>query len=189
MSDKDIQSILHEQRRFEPDPAFTAAARIGPDELQALQEKANVDHEGFWCDLAREEIEWHKPFTKGLDESNAPNYAWFADGELNVSYNCLDVHLAQRADKTAIIFEGEAGDIRRLSYSELHAEVCRFANGLKSLGVGRGDRVIIYMPMVPEAVISMQACARIGAVHSVVLADFQQALYAIVLKMRARPAW
>ena len=123
-------------------------------------------------ELARSTCIGSKPFTVALDDSKAPNYRWFTDGELNVSWNCLDVHLAERGDKTAIIFEGEPGDTRTLSYRELHAEVCRFANALQSLGVGSGDRVVIYMPMVPEAVIAMQACARIGAIHSVVFGGF-----------------
>ena len=103
---------------------------------------------------------------------NAPNYRWFTDGQLNVSHNCLDVHLRERGEKIAIIFEGEPGDVRKLTYAELHSEVCRFANALKALGIGHGDRVIIYMPLIPEAVIAMQACARIGAVHSVVFGGF-----------------
>src|SRR5476651_2666486 len=137
-----------------------------------MRRKAATDHVGFWADLARKSLYWHKPFTVTLDDSKAPNYRWFPDGELNVSWNCLDIHLEARGDKTAIVFEGEAGDVRRLSYRELHGEVCRLANALKQLGIGRGDRVVIYMPMVPEAVIAMQACARIGAVHSVVFGGF-----------------
>ena len=137
-----------------------------------MRRRAASDHVGFWGDLARKSLYWHKPFTVTLDDSKAPNYRWFPDGELNVSWNCLDVHLEARGDKSAIIFEGEAGDVRHLSYRDLHTEVCRLANGLKQLGIGRGDRVVIYMPMVPEAVIAMQACARIGAVHSVVFGGF-----------------
>jgi len=137
-----------------------------------MRRHAAADHVGFWAELARQSLQWHKPFTITLDDSAAPNYQWFPDGELNVSHNCLDVHLAARGNKAAIIFEGEAGDVRTLSYRDVYAEVCRLANGLKSLGVGRGDRVVIYMPMIPEAVIAMQACARIGAVHSVVFGGF-----------------
>jgi acetyl-CoA synthetase len=122
--------------------------------------------------LAVAEINWHRPFTIPLDDSRAPNYRWFTDGQLNVSYNCLDVHLETRADKVAIIFEGEPGDIRKLTYAQLHEAVCQFGNALKNQGVGRGDRVIIYMPLIPEAVVAMQACARIGAVHSVVFGGF-----------------
>ena len=134
--------------------------------------KAQHDHVGFWKDLGLAEIDWHRPFTTTLDEAEAPNYRWFTDGQLNVSHNCLDVHLRERGAKTAIIFEGEPGDVRKLTYAELHGEVCRFANALKSLGVGLGDRVVIYMPLIPEAVTAMYACARIGAVHSVVFGGF-----------------
>jgi acetyl-CoA synthetase len=172
MSDKNIKSILLEERSFPPAPAFTARARIKPADLAALRVRASADYEGFWCQLAAEELAWHRPFTVGLDDSRAPNYRWFADGQLNASYNCLDVHLEERGHTTAIIFEGEPGDVRRLSYRELHAEVCRFANSLRALGVGRGDRVIIYLPLVPEAIVAMQACNRIGAIHSVVFGGF-----------------
>jgi len=169
---QNIESTLHENRTFPPPPAFAARARLRAAEVAELRRHAAADHVGFWGDLARKSLHWHKPFTITLDDSRAPNYQWFPDGELNVSWNCLDVHLAARGHKTAIVFEGEAGDVRRLSYRELHAQVCRLANGLKSLGVVRGDRVVIYMPMIPEAVVAMQACARIGAVHSVVFGGF-----------------
>ena len=168
-----IESILQEDRLFQPSEEFSSKARIqSRADLDALRKKAEEDHEGFWADLAREELDWHKPFETILDDSNAPHFKWFSDGEINVSYNCLDRNLATRGDKTAIIFEGEKGDVRHISYSELHQHVCRFANGLKSLGIGNGDRVVIYMPMVPEAAIAMQACARIGAIHSVVFGGF-----------------
>ena len=172
MSDKSIDSILTENRVFPPSEAFTATARLKPADVEALYKEAEADHEAYWARLAREELEWSTPFEQVLDDSNAPNYKWFADGSLNVSYNCLDHNLAERADKTAIVFEGEGGDKRNLTYRELTQQVCRFANGLKSQGIGKGDRVIIYMPMVPEAVIAMQACARIGAIHSVVFGGF-----------------
>jgi acetyl-CoA synthetase len=172
MNDKSISSLLTETRVFPPSSEFTSKARLKPEDLSALYKEAEDNHEGYWARLARDEIQWHKPFTEVLDASDAPNYRWFADGELNVSYNCLDVHLATQPDKTAIIFEGEGGDKRRLTYSELTRDVCRFANALKDQGVAKGDRVVIYMPMVPEAVIAMQACARIGAVHSVVFGGF-----------------
>ena len=167
-----IESVLHERRVFEPPAAFVARAGIGRAQLDALHAKAAEDYIGFWSELALAEIAWQKAFTIPLDDSDAPNYRWFIDGELNVSHNCLDVHLGERAGKTAIIFEGEPGDVRRLTYGELHAEVCRFANALKAQGIGKGDRVVIYMPLVPEAIIAMQACARIGAVHSVVFGGF-----------------
>src|ERR1700678_871097 len=172
MAEKDIQSVLQEDRVFAPSARFRKAAALEADELQAMYAKAERDHVGFWADLARAEIDWQKPFTVSLDADRAPNYRWFTDGRLNVSHNCLDVNLRERGDKTAIVSEGEPGDVRKLTYAELHREVCRFANALKVAGIGRGDRVVIYMPLIPEAVIAMQACARIGAVHSVVFGGF-----------------
>jgi acetyl-CoA synthetase len=172
MANRNIESALLESRTFQPPLDFTARARIKPSDLEALHAAAAADHVGFWADQARRELVWHEPFTVALDDSNAPNFRWFTDGRLNVSFNCLDVHLAERGDKTAIIFEGEPGDTRRLSFRELHGEVCRLANALKSQGVRQGDRVVIYMPLIPEAVIAMQACARIGAIHSVVFGGF-----------------
>jgi len=172
MSEKNIKSILQEERTFAPPAAFTARARIKPADLEALHRRAREDHVGFWADLARQELKWHVPFTRALDDSRAPNFRWFTDGKLNASVNCLDVHLAERGHKTAVIFEGEPGDVRRLSYRELHAEVCRFANALKAQGIKRGDRVIIYMPLVPEVLVAMHACNRIGAIHSVVFGGF-----------------
>jgi acetyl-CoA synthetase len=169
---KNIESVLQEVRRFPPPADFAARAQLKAADIEALRARAAADHVGFWAELAREALHWQRPFTRTLDDSAAPNYRWFTDGLLNASWNCIDVHLGTHGHKTAIIFEGEPGDERRLSYRELHAEVCRFANGLKSLGVGRGDRVVIYLPMVPEAVIAMQACARIGAIHSVVFGGF-----------------
>jgi imidazoleglycerol phosphate synthase cyclase subunit len=142
------------------------------DAYRALCSKAESDYEGFWADLARQHISWHKPFSRILDESQAPFYKWFDDGMLNVSYNCIDRHLATRGDKTALIFEADDGSVTKVTYKELHARVCQFANGLKSLGVGQGDRVVVYMPMSIEAVVAMQACARIGAIHSVVFGGF-----------------
>jgi len=167
-----IQSVLLEERSFAPSRAFTARARIKPADAAALRKRAAEDYVGFWADLAAQELTWQTPFKVTLDESQAPNYRWFSDGELNASFNCLDVHLNERGDKTAVIFEGEPGDVRRLSYRELHAEVCRFANALKARGVERGDRVIIYMPLVPEILVAMHACNRIGAIHSVVFGGF-----------------
>jgi acetyl-CoA synthetase len=172
MAQKDIQSVLQEDRVFRPSAQFSDRATLKAGELLGMYAKAQHDHVGFWKDLGLAEIDWHRPFTTTLDEAKAPNYRWFTDGQLNVSHNCLDVHLRERGAKTAIIFEGEPGDVRKLSYAELHGEVCRFANALKSLGVGLGDRVVIYMPLIPEAVIAMYACARIGAVHSVVFGGF-----------------
>jgi len=175
MQSGDIESVLRESRSFAPSASFLAGARLQPAEVDQLRREAAADHNGFWAGQARTQLQWHKPFTVTLDDSTAPNYRWFPDGQLNVSFNCLDVHLARGADATAIIFEGEPGDCRRLTYRELHAAVCRLANALLSLGIRSGDRVVIYLPMVPEAVIAMQACARIGAVHSVVFGGFSAA--------------
>ena len=172
MAQKDIQSVLQEDRVFPPSAQFREAATLKAGEVQAMYAKAAHDYVGYWADLAKADIDWHRPFTVSLDDARAPNYRWFADGQLNVSHNCLDVHLRERGEKTAIVFEGEPGDVRRLTYAELHRDVCRFANALKDLNVERGDRVVIYMPLIPEAVIAMQACARIGAVHSVVFGGF-----------------
>jgi acetyl-CoA synthetase len=172
MAQKDIQSVLQEDRVFPPSAQFLKGAMLKAGELQAMYVKAEHDYVGFWADLARTEIDWHRPFTVSLDGSQAPNYRWFTDGQLNVSHNCLDVNLRERGDKPAIVFEGEPGDVRTLTYAELHGEVCRFANALKALRIRPGDRVVIYLPLIPEAVIAMQACARIGAVHSVVFGGF-----------------
>jgi acetyl-CoA synthetase len=169
---KDLDSTLLEGRRFAPEPQFAARARLKADELQRLRRDAAADPQAFWADHARRELLWHRPFTRVLDESRAPNFEWFADGQLNVAYNCLDVHLRDRGHKTALVFEGEPGDSRRVSYQELHAEVCRAGNALRALGVRSGDRVVIYMPLVPEIIVAMFACARIGAVHSVVFGGF-----------------
>jgi acetyl-CoA synthetase len=172
MVQKDIQSVLQEDRVFPPSNAFVRQATLKADELQRMHDKAAGDYVGFWADLAKAEIAWKRLFTVPLDDSRAPNFRWFTDGQLNVSHNCLDVHLATRGDKVAVIFEGEPGDVRKLTYAQLHQEVCQFANALKAQGIGRGDRVVIYMPLIPEAIVSMQACARIGAVHSVVFGGF-----------------
>ena len=169
---KNLNSVLQERRRFAPAPQFVAQAQLKADELQRLRQQAAADPQAFWAEHARRELAWHRPFTRALDESRAPNFEWFADGQLNVSYNCLDVHLRDRGHKTALVFEGEPGDSRRLSYQELHAEVCRAANALRALGVRSGDRIVIYMPLVPEIIVAMFACARIGAVHSVVFGGF-----------------
>lgn len=172
MSSDKIASVLTETRVFPPSAAFSAKARLDAGKLAALRAEAEQDHVGFWANLAKKNLGWQTPFTQALDDSKAPNYRWFADGKLNASANCLDRHLLAKGDKIAIRFEGEKGDTRNYTYKQLHAEVCKLANGLKSLGVGKGDRVVIYMPMAPEAVIAMQACARIGAIHSVVFGGF-----------------
>ncbi len=175
MSAQDIDSILKEDRQFEPPAEFVRNAQWPADKLADLYARAEADHEGFWCELARENLSWHTPFTKGLEAQDAPHYRWFSDGKLNVSYNCIDRHLDTRGEQIAIRFEGEPGDTRNLTYRQLHGEVCRFANALKALGARKGDRVVIYMPMVAEAVVAMQACARIGAIHSVVFGGFSAA--------------
>ncbi len=172
MSSQNIKSVLIEERLFTPSPEFVEKARLKAADIEKLRAEAASDYTGFWARQARSELRWHKPFSVTLDESSAPNYRWFTDGELNVSYNCLDVHLEERGHKTAVTFVGEPGDVRHVSYRELHADVCRFANALDSLGVQRGDRVVIYMPMTPEAIVAMHACARIGAIHSVVFGGF-----------------
>lgn len=173
MANKNIKSLLQEERLFKPSDEFVRKARINtPEQLEALYQQADEDHEAFWAKLAKDEISWQIPFNSTLDSSAAPHFRWFYDGRLNVSYNCIDRHLDKKADKTAIVFEGEQGDTVHISYRDLYTRVCRFANGLKSLGIKKGDRVVIYMPMVPEATIAMQACARIGAIHSVVFGGF-----------------
>ena len=169
-----IESVLQETRVFDPPASFVKQANIaGMDAYRALCAEAEQDYEGFWARLAHEHLVWHKPFTKVLDESNAPFYKWFEDGELNASYNCLERNLENgNADKVAIIFETDDAKVTRITYRELHARVCRFANGLKALGIKKGDRVVIYMPMSVEGIVAMQACARIGATHSVVFGGF-----------------
>ncbi|QDD64007.1 acetate--CoA ligase [Herbaspirillum seropedicae] len=170
----DIETFKQENRVFAPPAELVKHAAIsGMDAYQALNAEFAKDYEGTWARLAKDNLKWHKPFTQTLDESNAPFYKWFADGQVNVSYNCLDVNLENgNADKTAVIFESDDGKVTRVSYRELHQKVCQFANGLKSLGIKKGDRVVIYMPMSVEGVAAMQACARIGATHSVVFGGF-----------------
>jgi len=169
---EEIMSVLDEHRQFAP-PA-QADARFGSlEDYRALCRRFSTDMEGTWRDLAREHLNWHKDFFQVLDRTDAPFFRWFADGTLNVSENCLDRHVeAGLGERTAIIWEGEPGEVRRISYAELLAEVCRAANVMKELGVEAGDRVVIYMPMIAEAAIAMLACTRIGATHSVVFGAF-----------------
>ncbi len=169
-----IESVLHENRVFNPSPEFVAQANIsGMDAYKALCAEAEADYEGYWGKLAKEHLVWKTPFTTVLDESNAPFYQWFPDGKLNASYNCLDKNVeAGLGDKVAIIFEADKGEVTRITYKELLARTAQFANALKNLGVKKGDRVIIYLPMSIEGVVAMQACARIGATHSVVFGGF-----------------
>lgn len=161
---------------FHPvDPAFAATARIRKDDYERMYARSVQDPEGFWKDMSQR-LDWIVPPTKIKNVSFDPAdlyIRWYEDGQLNVSANCLDRHLEKRGDKTAIIFEGDdPGETRSLTYRELHAEVCKFANTLKNLGIAKGDRVVIYLPMIPEAAVAMLACARIGAVHSVVFGGF-----------------
>ena len=169
-----IESVLVENRVFPPSAATMQAARIsGMGAYDALCAEAARDFEGFWARLARDHVVWSKPFTRTLDESNVPFYKWFDDGELNASANCLDKHMGTPVEhKTAVITEADDGTVTRTSYRELLTRVSQFANALKAEGVTKGDRVLIYMPMTLEGVIAMQACARIGATHSVVFGGF-----------------
>ncbi|MEJ7668014.1 MAG: acetate--CoA ligase [Casimicrobiaceae bacterium] len=168
-----IESVLQETRVFTPPEAFVRQANIsGMDAYKKLCVEAERDFEGFWARLARENLLWHKAFRQTLDESDAPFYRWFSDGELNASHNCLDRHLKTQPDKVAIIFEADDGAVSRITYRALYHDVCRFANALTKLGIKTGDRVLIYMPMSVQAVVAMQACARIGATHSVVFGGF-----------------
>ena len=169
-----IESVLQERRIFPPSAKASAGAAIsGMDAYKALTSEAERDYEGFWARLARETLSWHKPFETVLDESNPPFYKWFEDGEINASYNCIDRHVeAGNGAKKAIIFEADDGTVVNVTYQDLLQRVCRFANALKKRGVKKGDRVVIYMPMSIEGVVAMQACARIGATHSVVFGGF-----------------
>jgi len=172
MTQDNIQSTLHEERQFPPSTEFTNGSALSSSKVNELNLQAKGDNKEFWAKQARTEIDWHTPFETTLDSSNAPFYRWFPDGKLNASYNCLDRQLEKNGEKKAIIFEGDAGDVQEITYTQLHARVCTFANALKAQGISQGDRVIIYMPMIAEAVIAMQACARIGAIHSVVFGGF-----------------
>ncbi|WP_037606944.1 acetate--CoA ligase [Streptacidiphilus rugosus] len=166
-----LSNLLHEGRRFAPPAAFAEHANLRADAYQA----ARADRLGFWAEQARR-LDWEREWDQVLDWSGAPFARWFTGGRLNVAYNCVDRHVeAGHGDRIALHFEGEPGDRRSVSYAELHGEVCRAANALTELGVRAGDRVAIYMPMIPEAVVAMLACARIGAPHSVVFAAFSPA--------------
>ena len=173
MSGDAIQSVLQEDRQFPPPEAFSADAHISSEEqYQEMWQRAKDDPDGFWGELARENLDWFEPFEQ-VSEGAMPDTKWFTGGKLNVTHNCLDRHLENwRKNKAAIIWEGEPGDTRVLRYQDLHREVCRFANVLKQLGIEAGDRVTLYMPMIPELAIAMLACARIGAVHSIIFGGF-----------------
>ncbi|MBS1835736.1 MAG: AMP-binding protein, partial [Acidobacteria bacterium] len=159
---------------YPPAPEFTAQANVkGMDGYRELYAAAAADPEKFWADFATANIDWAAPWTQVLDWSNPPFAKWFVGAKLNVAHNCLDRHLStDRRDKVAILFEGEPGDSRSITYAELHKLVCRFANVLKGRGLKQGDRAIIYMPMIPEAAVAMLACARLGVIHSVVFGGF-----------------
>jgi acetyl-CoA synthetase len=173
MSEATIESVLHEDRKFPPGEEFARNAHIKNfEEYQALYDKAKADPQAFWSELAEKELHWFDKWSQVLDWQ-PPFAKWFVGGKINISYNCIDRHLTTwRRNKAAIIWEGEPGDSRTITYDQLHREVCQFANSLKQLGVQKGDVVGIYMPMIPEAAIAMLACARIGAPHSVVFGGF-----------------
>jgi len=170
----EIESILVENRVFPPPADLVKQANVsGMEGYQALCDEAKRDPDAFWARLANENLVWAKPFTQVLDESRAPFYKWYPDGRMNVSANCLDKHLGTPAEnRTAIIFEADDGQVTKVTYKELHARVSQFANALKSLGYQAGERAIIYLPMSIEAVVAMQACARLGIIHSVVFGGF-----------------
>ena len=173
MSEATIESILQEKRLFSPSAEFSREAHIKSlEDYQQLYDKAKADPQQFWASLAETELHWFQKWDTVLDWQ-PPFAKWFVGGKINISYNCIDRHLTTwRRNKAALIWEGEPGDSRTLTYAQLHREVCQFANVLKQLGVKKGARVGIYMPMIPEAAIAMLACARIGAAHSVVFGGF-----------------
>ena len=164
-------SILNSKLYF-PSAEFVQQANLQQPEYDLLCKKANDDYLAFWQDLARDKITWQSPFTSVLNQSNAPFYKWFEGGMLNVSYNCIDRHLDSMSDKIAFICETDDGVSTTITYAKLHEKVCQFANALKSIGIGYGDRVILYMPHSIDAIIAMQAIARIGAIHCVVFGGF-----------------
>src|SRR5262245_43815607 len=170
-----IESTLKEKRCFAPDAKFAKQANLGPADYKAWTKEAQKSPEKFWARMARENVHWFAPWKKTL-EWKPPFAKWFVGGKTNVSFNCLDRHLegenAWRKNKAAIIWEGEPGDERVLTYADLHREVCKFAGVLRARGVQKGDRVVLYMPLVPELAIAMLACARIGAVHSIIFGGF-----------------
>ncbi|MEN8040760.1 MAG: acetate--CoA ligase [Actinomycetota bacterium] len=168
MADSGIENLLQEERLFPPEGDFTAQANAQAE----LYDEADADFEAYWKRQALERVSWFKEPTEALDDSNAPFFTWFADGELNMTYNCLDRHLETGGDKVAYHWVGEPGDSRTITYQQLSDDVNKFANGLRSLGVEKGDRVAIYMGMVPELAVAMLACARIGAAHSVIFGGF-----------------
>ncbi len=175
MNNQNIESVLQEARKFEPSAEFIEKSNFKSlQEYQDLRERSLEEPEKFWADLAQSQLHWFKQWEKVLDWQ-PPIAKWFVGGKLNISYNCLDRHLhSWRKNKAAIIWEGEPGDSRVITYAQLHREVCQFANALKQLGASKGDRIAIYMPMIPEAAIAMLACARIGAAHTVIFGGFSR---------------
>src|SRR5262245_37485849 len=171
-SDQNITSVLKEHRLFPPPAQFTAQAHIKAADFDRWSKQAQADPTGFWAEHAKRLLTWFKPWDQTLIWKE-PHARWFEGGLINASFNCLDRHLSgPRKNKAAIIWEGEPGDSRVLTYQQLHREVCQFANVLKKIGIKSGDRVTIYLPMIPEAAIAMLACARIGATHSVIFGGF-----------------
>ncbi|MDE0709803.1 MAG: AMP-binding protein, partial [bacterium] len=169
MAERTIENLLQEDRIFRPSPAFAEQANAQP----GIHEQAAADPVAYWETQARNRVTWFREPTVLLDDSNPPFFKWFTDGELNMSYNCLDRHIeAGQGGKVAYYWEGEPGDERAITYQDLYEDVCRFANGLRSIGVRKGDRVAVYMGMVPELAVAMLACARIGAAHSVIFGGF-----------------
>jgi len=168
-----IESVNKEDRVFNPSDEIVKNANVsGMKSYDALVNKFKNDYQGTWSELAKELLIWNKPFTKILNDEDAPFYKWFEDGKINASYNCLDRHLKTQPNKTAIIFEADDGKVTSVTYLNLYEKVCQFANGLKSLNLKVGDRVIVYLPMSIEAVVAMQACARLGLIHSVIFGGF-----------------
>ncbi|MFN3158818.1 MAG: acetate--CoA ligase [Rubinisphaera brasiliensis] len=167
-----IESVMHEERRFPPPAEFTPRVSFKTEaEYQQAWDRAKDDPAGFWGELANEHLTWNEPFKETMS-GEMPETKWFQGGQLNASAQCLDRHLEKHGNKAAIIWEGEPGDVRVLRYQDLHREVCRFSNVLKRMGVEKGDRITLYMPMVPELAIAMLACARIGATHSIIFGGF-----------------
>ena len=174
-----IENLLKEDRKFPPSEHLVKNANAP----SSWYDEASEDRLTFWQKQAISRISWFKEPTEILDDSNPPFFKWFKDGELNLSYNCLDRHLESDGDRVAFYWEGEPGDTQEITYQDLYERVCKLSNALKKLGVEKGDRVAIYLGMTPEIVVAMLACARIGAVHSVVLVDFHLKLLQIELMM------
>jgi acetyl-CoA synthetase len=170
MTEQRIEAVLHEERRFPPPEDFASKARLSLSQYQTMYRRSLEDPDAFWSEIASE-LHWFRGWDRVL-EWTEPHSKWFVGGKTNLSYNCLDRQLQDRADKIALLWEGEPGDVRKVTYRELHAEVSKFANVLKSMGIKPGDRVTIYLPMIVEAAVAMLACARIGATHSVVFGGF-----------------